>query len=79
MASHAVWSPPLDSALSARGKDRIGQVERVDLLSLVAPRTVTCCGFKVFSAVPIVLCPGGQLLRNPGEDELARCLGLLVL
>jgi catechol 2,3-dioxygenase-like lactoylglutathione lyase family enzyme len=24
MASHAVWSPPLDSALSARGKDRIG-------------------------------------------------------
>ena len=27
--------------------------------------------------LPIVLCPGGQLLRNPGEDELARCLGLL--
>jgi thioredoxin reductase (NADPH) len=25
--------------------------------------------------LPIVLCPGGQLLRNPGEDELARCLG----
>src|SRR5438270_558691 len=27
--------------------------------------------------MPIVLCPGGQLLRNPTEPELARCLGLL--
>ncbi len=27
--------------------------------------------------LPIVLCPGGQLLRNPGEPELARCLGLV--
>jgi thioredoxin reductase (NADPH) len=27
--------------------------------------------------LPIVLCPGGQLLRNPGENELARCIGLL--
>jgi thioredoxin reductase (NADPH) len=27
--------------------------------------------------LPIVLCPGGQLLHNPGEDELARCLGLV--
>lgn len=27
--------------------------------------------------LPIVLCPSGQLLRNPGENELARCLGLL--
>ena len=27
--------------------------------------------------LPIVLCPGGQLLRNPGEDELARCIGLV--
>ena len=27
--------------------------------------------------LPIVLCPGGQMLRNPGEDELARCLGLV--
>ena len=27
--------------------------------------------------LPIVLCPGGQLLRNPTEPELARCLGLL--
>jgi thioredoxin reductase (NADPH) len=27
--------------------------------------------------LPIVLCPGGQLLRNPGETELARCLRLV--
>ncbi len=27
--------------------------------------------------LPIVLCPGGQLLRNPSEAELARCIGLL--
>src|SRR6185312_12538640 len=27
--------------------------------------------------LPIVLCLGGQLLRNPGEQELARCIGLL--
>jgi thioredoxin reductase (NADPH) len=27
--------------------------------------------------LPIVLCPGGQLLRNPTEAQLARCVGLL--
>ncbi len=27
--------------------------------------------------LPIVLCPGGQLLRNPTEIELARCIGLV--
>src|ERR1700674_1340838 len=27
--------------------------------------------------LPIVLCPGGQLLRNPSEMELARCIGLV--
>jgi len=27
--------------------------------------------------LPIVLCPGGQLLRNPGEAQLARCIGLV--
>ena len=27
--------------------------------------------------LPIVLCPGGQLLRNPSEVALARCIGLL--
>ena len=27
--------------------------------------------------LPIVLCPGGQLLHNPSENELARCIGLV--
>jgi thioredoxin reductase (NADPH) len=27
--------------------------------------------------LPIVLCPNGQLLRNPTEGELARCIGLV--
>ena len=27
--------------------------------------------------LPIVLCPGGQILHNPSEGELARCIGLL--
>lgn len=29
------------------------------------------------SELPIVLCPGGQMLRNPSEDELARCIGMV--
>jgi thioredoxin reductase (NADPH) len=29
------------------------------------------------SQLPIVLCPSGQLLRNPSEVELARCIGLV--
>ncbi|MBD2751236.1 FAD-dependent oxidoreductase [Microvirga sp. BT688] len=27
--------------------------------------------------LPIILCPDGRLLRNPSEDELARCLGMV--
>jgi thioredoxin reductase (NADPH) len=27
--------------------------------------------------LPFVLCPNGQLLRNPGDVELARCIGLV--
>ncbi len=27
--------------------------------------------------LPIVLCPNGQLLRNPDENELARCIGMV--
>jgi thioredoxin reductase (NADPH) len=27
--------------------------------------------------LPIVLCPSGQMLRNPSETELARCMGLV--
>jgi thioredoxin reductase (NADPH) len=34
--------------------------------------------FEVSSEeLPIVLCLGGQLLRNPSEDQLARCVGLV--
>jgi thioredoxin reductase (NADPH) len=28
------------------------------------------------SELPIVLCPNGELLRNPSENQLARCIGL---
>src|SRR5437867_4330830 len=28
------------------------------------------------SQLPIVVCPNGQMLRNPSEHELARCIGL---
>jgi thioredoxin reductase (NADPH) len=31
----------------------------------------------VSGELPIVLCPNGQLLRNPSEVELARCIGLV--
>jgi len=27
--------------------------------------------------LPMVLCPSGQLLHNPGDNELARCIGLV--
>lgn len=34
--------------------------------------------FQVSAAeLPIVVCPGGQVLRNPSETELARCIGLV--
>jgi thioredoxin reductase (NADPH) len=34
--------------------------------------------FHIDSAtLPIVLCPGGELLRNPTEGALARCIGLV--
>jgi thioredoxin reductase (NADPH) len=29
--------------------------------------------------LPIVLCPGGQILRNPSDVELARCIGLVAM
>ena len=37
----------------------------------------TLVGRFAIKALPIVLCPGGQLLHNPSEAELARCIGLL--
>jgi thioredoxin reductase (NADPH) len=43
-----------------------------------APAKVLIERFHIDPAqLPMVLCPGGQLLRNPGENELARCLGLV--
>ncbi len=27
--------------------------------------------------LPLVVCPGGQVLRNPSETDLARCIGLV--
>ncbi len=47
------------------------------------PYTVSCAQvlvdrFKVDeSQLPIVLCPGGQILRRPSNRELARCIGLV--
>ena len=47
------------------------------------PDTDDCAGtlidrFKVArSDLPIVLCPNGQLLRNPRENQLARCIGMI--
>ena len=47
------------------------------------PATDSCAAtlverFKVeVEELPIVLCPGGALLRNPPEGTLARCIGLV--
>ena len=43
-----------------------------------APAKVLIERFKIDPGnLPIVLCPGGQLLRNPSDNELARYLGLV--
>jgi thioredoxin reductase (NADPH) len=50
---------------------------------LLSPDTDSCAQtlierFEVEpEQLPIVLCPGGQLLRNPDENALARCIGLV--
>jgi len=50
---------------------------------LLSPDTDSCAQtlierFEVEpEQLPIVLCPGGQLLRNPDENGLARCIGLV--
>jgi len=47
------------------------------------PDTVDCARvliqrFSIDEAeLPIVLCPGGQILRHPSNAELARCLGMV--
>jgi thioredoxin reductase (NADPH) len=73
------------------GRDGDGNVLRlVNFLSrnghphqLLDPDSDNCARtlverFKVEpEELPIVLCPGGQLLRNPTEGALARCIGLV--
>jgi thioredoxin reductase (NADPH) len=50
---------------------------------LLDPKTDPCAQtlierFQInFRELPIVLCPNGQLLRNPSDVELARCIGLV--
>src|SRR5436305_2765864 len=50
---------------------------------LLSPDTDSCAQtlierFEILpEQLPIVLCPGGQLLRNPDEGQLARCIGLV--
>jgi thioredoxin reductase (NADPH) len=50
---------------------------------LLSPESDSCAQtlierFEVVpEELPIVLCPSGQLLRNPGENALARCIGLV--
>ena len=57
---------------------RNGQPHRV-----LSPESDSCAEtlierFRVDSHhLPIVLCPNGKLLRNPTENELARCIGLV--
>ncbi|HEY4123419.1 MAG TPA: FAD-dependent oxidoreductase, partial [Rhizomicrobium sp.] len=47
------------------------------------PETDTCARTLIErfhiapNELPIVLCPNGQLLRNPSEGELARCIGMV--
>jgi thioredoxin reductase (NADPH) len=43
-----------------------------------APAKALIERFRIDPAqLPIVVCPSGQFLHNPGEDKLARCLGLV--
>jgi thioredoxin reductase (NADPH) len=53
---------PYQSLDPDRDTEALALIERFD----VAP-----------GQLPIVVCPGGQFLRNPSDNELARCLGLV--
>src|SRR5246127_1828333 len=50
---------------------------------LLDPRTDPCAQTLIerfhieAHELPIVLCPNGELLRNPSDVELARCIGLV--
>src|SRR6476660_7406263 len=51
--------------------------QRLDPLDDSCARTLIERFHVEAEELPIVLCPAGQLLRNPTEDALARCIGLL--
>jgi thioredoxin reductase (NADPH) len=51
--------------------------QRLDPLDDSCARTLIERFHVAPEELPIVLCPAGQLLRNPTEDALARCIGLL--
>lgn len=51
--------------------------QQLDPLTDNCAKTLVVRFHVTAEALPLVLCPGGQLLRNPAEDALARCLGLL--
>jgi thioredoxin reductase (NADPH) len=57
---------------------RNGQPQRLLNPEIDAPAKALIERFHIDPGqLPIVLCPDGQILRNPGEDQLARCLGLV--
>ncbi|HEX5182633.1 MAG TPA: FAD-dependent oxidoreductase [Allosphingosinicella sp.] len=51
--------------------------QQLDPLTDACARTLVERFHVAADSLPLVLCPGGQLLRNPGEEALARCIGLL--
>jgi thioredoxin reductase (NADPH) len=51
--------------------------QRLDPMSDPAAATLIERFHIASEHLPIVLCPGSQLLRNPTEFELARCIGLV--
>lgn len=63
----------LETFLARNGHPR----KRLDPLSDPAAATLIERFHIASEHLPIVLCPGGQLLRNPTEFELARCIGLV--
>jgi len=51
--------------------------QRLDPVSDACGRTLVERFSVAPEELPIVLCPGGQILRNPSEGQLARCVGLV--
>jgi Thioredoxin reductase len=51
--------------------------ESLDPANDACARTLVERFHVALEELPIVLCPGGQLLRNPSEDQIARCVGLV--